>query len=267
MELRSPARAVAAGLALATGVAALPAVADGTLPLDPSRFPDPSKLLSDAVVSSSVRTVGALGDHRPYDPASLSPDGAGFELGAEVSLVHVPAAFKTALSDAGLTSASNLPDAVPVPRIHLRKRFGKATSIGLSGIKYRNYQIFGGDVKFVMAQPEEGPGWALRLAYSTATLGFVSTTTITPQFVVSRALDFFEPYVGGGWQLCSGKVDISSATPAGLSPKSRTGSASQGIGFLGIAYKPKDMLIQFALEGAFNTGGAPTLGVRTGINL
>ncbi len=249
---------------LALGAAAgSPTAVWAGLPLDPSNFPDLAQLLSTTFANPVLRTVGTLGDHRPYDGASLPLDGMGMEFSLETTLVRVPESFLTALQTVGVTTT--LPDSIPVPRAQVRKRFGSHLGAGVSWAQYQGYKIWGGDAKLVLDQPEEGLVWAIRICYATTTLGFAKAQTWSPQIVASKPLMFAETYIGAGAQLVTGSIEFTQTVLGHTFSASQAGSASQFVAFMGVQFKPVNPGFQITVEGAYNSAGLPTLGVRTGV--
>jgi hypothetical protein len=142
---------------------------------------------------------------------------------------------------------------------------GPRFSGGGSALKYQAYEVYGGDLKLVVAQPEEGVSWALRLAYSQATLGVASTKTWTPQVQLSKPLTFAEPYLGLGYQLLSGKVTVEQEVMGIPLTASKTGTARQPFAFLGLQIRPTRPGFLISVEGAYNPAGLPTLGAKVGL--
>ncbi len=236
--------------------------ADG-LPLDPSNFTDLSALLAQSFADETVRMVGALTDHRAYDPAANS--GSMLEAGIELTLIRVPQSFITELESVGLTDTSSIPPSLPLPRLHARVSLGPRFSVGASALRYQAYEVYGGDVKLVVAQPTEGVSWALRLAYSQATLGVASTRSWTPQVLLSKPLTFAEPYLGLGYQLLYGKVTVEQDVMGIPVTASKAGTARQPFAFLGLQIRPTRPGFLVSVEGAYNPAGLPTLGAKVGL--
>lgn len=240
-----------------------------SLPLDTSLFSDPSQLLPAGTATEIIKTVGQFADQRPYEPASPLGTSAGVDLGIEVTLMRVPDSFTAKLQEAGVSSGTELPPAVPLPRIHLHKGIGKRVDIGVSWIGYQDYRIYGGDVKVVLFNPDQGPVWALRLGYANARLGFVFSKTWTPQLLISRPLHFAEPYLGIGYQIITGKIAVPVPLPAPFDDQAATinseGKAQSFMAFTGVGFTLGPTGIRLTLEGAYNQKGAHTLGTKVGL--
>ena len=258
--------AVATILCLATGPFTPDSARAAGLPLDPSQFSNLANLLDPVLVSSAVRTVGGLADHRPYDPVTIQAErGLGFELGLEATLVKVPPDFTASLIRAGISSPNSIPPALPMPKLHIRKSLGDAFSVGVSGIFVNSYKIIGGDAKIVLSAPEEGVSWGLRLAYSSAELGFVKTRTWSPQLLISKSLEFAEPYLGTGWQFINGSISLDADIMGIPFQASRDATLNQFFAFMGLMIRPTSTGLLLAVEGSYNHGGTSTLGAKVGL--
>ncbi len=236
------------------------------LPLDPSLFPDPSTLISPNIVKSVVKTVGLLTEIRPYEPASPLGFSLGVEIGLVVTLVKVPSDFFAALKEAGLDQSIPQLPALPFPMLIIHKGVHERIDLGLAGLYYKGYQVYGGDVKLVLYQPEEGPTWAARLGYTRAALGFVTTTSWTPQLLVSKKLDFAEPYMGVGYQYILGtiKVTIKPEDPYPAITISGSGFSHEVNAFGGISLRMPLMGFRITMEGGYSSVASHTLGVKIG---
>ena len=237
--------------------------ADSQLPLDPSQFADLNQLLSPTITNGFVTTVGLLSAHRPYEPATGLGTSFGVDIGIEVTLVKIPKAFNDALAAAGTSqSLSDIPS-IPVPKISIHKG-----DLGFSGVQYLNYKIYGGDVKLVVSNPTEGPTWALRFNYTWSAIGFVFAKTYEPQLLISRKLDFADPYIGFGYQVVRGKIsaDINFADgiPSQHIEGSGGGTAAQFL--CGLSMRIPGLGVRLTMEGAYNSAGASTLGTKVGVS-
>lgn len=237
------------------------------LPLDPSLFPDPSTLISPSIVKSVIKTVGLLTEVRPYEPATPLGFNLGVDIGLVVTMVRVPADFFSALREAGLdASIPELPGLL-FPMLILHKGIHERIDLGLAGLWYQGYRVYGGDVKLVVFQPEEGPTWAVRLGYTHSVLGFVNTTSWTPQLVMSRKLEFAEPYMGVGYQYITGVVKVT-VKPEDSFPSitiSGAGYTSAGNAFMGISLRTPLMGLRITMEGGYSSVHSHTLGVKIGL--
>lgn len=231
---------------------------------DPSAFPDPSSLIQQTVADAVVLSTGIATDHRPYEPAT--PLGAlpGLSFGLDLTITQVSDLLRDALTSAGL-SGDDLPPALPVPRLHLQKGLGQKLSVGASWLNFRGYRVYGGDIKFAVWQPEEGPTIALRLCYSSSVLGYARAQVWNPQILISRALDFADPYMGVGYVMSAGKIEFTYEVAPGFPvtlTKAGTGSALAA--FLGVQLRVPMVGLQIALEGSYSTVGMNTLGMKFG---
>jgi hypothetical protein len=246
---------------------AAPAFAEGFggLPFDPGQFQDPSRLTS--VADSIVSSVGLIVDHRAYEPATPLGTNLGFDAGIEVTLVKVPDRLFDTLRSVGMNSGIESIPSLPVPRFNVHKGWGESMDIGLAAIWYQGYRIISGDIKVVLARPEEGLTWALRFSYTTSTLGFVTTNTYTPQLVASRKLDWADPYLGLAYQVIRGKISFDYA-PTPLPPQhfEAFGKGSGEYAFLGVGMKVPGLGFKLTVEGSYNGAGASTLGTKFGLS-
>lgn len=233
----------------------------GSLPTDPSKFPDLNSLIAPPLATALVKTVGLLADHRPYQPATSLGSALGLDLGIEITGVRIPGDLATALSQYGVNITP--PPMIPLPRLMLQKGFGDRAEMGASAIKYKEYRVYGAHFKIVIAKPEEGPTWALRLNAAWAKIGIVSTQTITPQILISRKMDFADPYLGAGYQMVTGEVAISYF---GFTAR-REAQAAASMAFMGVKFRSDLAKVFLTMEGAYNSGGAHTLGTALGFSL
>lgn len=242
-------------------------------PLDPSSFPDPNALLSSSIVNAIVKSIGLATDHRAYEPATNLGTQIGFDMSIEATLAKLPADFAAALEEAG-SSGTEIPF-LPVPRINLHKGMGNFADVGLSAIWYAGYRIIGYELKVPILKPEEGVNWALRLSYTTCYLKVasdmtleLSTKTFTPQLLVSRPLEWAEPYLGVGYQYAIGTLSLTVDLPDPLSDQvsSATGRGGGLQAFTGVGMKIPHLGFKLTLEGSYSMAGASTLGTKFGFS-
>jgi hypothetical protein len=249
------------------------ASAQSSLPLDPSQFVDTSAL--EPVASEIIKTVGMLGDHRPYQPATALGVAAGVDLSVELTLMKIPDSFKEALTGAGLSSGASIPPVLPSPKLHIHKGLGEKFDVGASLFYFRGYKFIGGDMKLVVSEPEiEGPTVALRFCYTAATIGFVQSKTYTPQVLMSRAMSFADPYIGLGYQYVTGVLDFEKTATYDPGPPAEpvaytfrqtfTGRGGAMLAFFGVAIRPPNLGIKLTIEGAYSSAGANSLGTKFG---
>ena len=241
------------------------------LPFDPSLYSNPSALISPALANSLVKMVGTLSDEKSYEPASALGTSAGVDISIEATLFKVSKDFLDALSSAGVNTGAAIPF-VPIAKLHIHKGLSDRVDIGVSGIFFEGYSIWGSEIKIVTYQPEEGPVWAIRMSYSRGNLGFVSTTTYTPAVLLSQPLDYMEPYVGLAYEIIQGDINITVPAQqiAGqtivIPALTASGSASAAIAFMGLGFRIPHSGLKLTIEGSYNTGGADALGIKFGFN-
>lgn len=241
-----------------------------SLGLDPSNFPDPNALLDAVPLKTLIKTVGSVTANRPYEPATplAVSTATGLDIGVSLTAVKVPESFGQALTTVG-AKASAAPPLAPFPQLQFHKSLGPRADIGGFWVGYRGYTAYGGDLKGVIWMPEEGPTWALRLCYSHARIAFFSTNTFTPQLVVSRKLEFADPYIGAGMDIIKGSVTISTSSFGLPIDESLTGNANAvaGNAFLGVSLRVPELGFRLTLEGSYSSLGAHTMGAKFSLSI
>lgn len=228
-------------------------------------------LLGTEVTNAVVKTVGLGLDYRPYEPATPLGTKIGLDIGVEATLAKVPPDLATTLAANPLTanaaaSLASLP-VLPLIRIHLIKGVGEKAEIGLAGIIYQTYRVYSGGIKIVVYQPEEGPIWAIRGGYSLAYVGYVTTDTYSAQVLISRPMNFADPYFGVGGQYARGTVTF----PVTVGGQVVTTLVSQGsawglMAFLGVQFTIPNLGLQITLQGEANTAETHVLGAKAGFS-
>jgi hypothetical protein len=235
---------------------------------DPSVLSNPDALGLGGLPNEAIKTVGIAFDNRAYQPAT--PLGtSGVDLSVEATAVRVPDSFKAALVQAGFGDASQIP-ILPSPKLSLHKGLSDRTDIGGSLIALRDYMVVGGDIKVTLNDPElEGPTFALRLSYNYAKLGFVIAHTYSPQILMSRKMEFADPYIGLGYQYARGSVQYNFETsiPGVVVPLGPFAGAGGGaVAFLGVGLRPPHIGLKLTIEGSYSTIQAHALGLKFGFS-
>jgi hypothetical protein len=265
--------------------------------LPTATIPDLSSYIAQSNVDTFVKTVGFCMDHRPYEPATSL--GTSFDFGIETTLVMPPSNLGSSLSSiessytatpANSTSIASPIPFIPSAKIHLRRGFGEKLDLGVStlfvptNIPYAGGTLLlGGDLKYVLFNPEEGITWAFRTSYNFINLAIqyndyifsIKTVTITPQIIISRKLSFFDPYLGVGFQYTYGTIRATIPSPpitllpgVAIAPVSLSLDGSgTGISFFGGLSLLSIMRLRLTLEGAYNPGGESYLGTKIGFTL
>jgi hypothetical protein len=238
--------------------------------LDPNTL---SGAVPQNVANQAIKMFGIYTAHRPYSGATSIIESNTFDLDVEATLVKIGDGLVNELKADGLASAntSNVPPAVPMAKINLRKGFTDWFDLGLSGLYYRGQEIIGGDLKFVLYNPEEGLAWALRLGYTYASVPYAyvtSCSTISPELVVSRRLYFSEPYFGIGGRYITGTISVPFNTGSINVPSvpnsfnvTKSGSGVTGYAFTGVYFRllgPQGL--RLGIEGTFDLSGYHTIG-------
>lgn len=237
-----------------------------------------------------IRTLGIVLNHRSYEPATPLGTSPGIDLGVDVTLVQLPSTLLQGIPQAGTVT---LPPIFPEARmLNLHKGLTDSIDIGASYFSYLGITLWGADLKVVLANPEEGLTWAIRLGYASAYLplgatqqdlnydGYslplslsmnLKTTTWTPQLLISRKLDFADPYMGVGYAFVTGSINFdvntSLSIPKGITlPQIPSASASGGafFAFLGLSLRMPILGLRMTLEGAYSPLGYNALGTKVG---
>ncbi|MEO5970180.1 MAG: hypothetical protein ABIQ95_09655 [Bdellovibrionia bacterium] len=265
--------------------------------LPTATIPDLSSYIAQSNVDTFVKTVGFCMDHRPYEPATSL--GTSFDFGIETTLVMPPGNLGSSISsiESSYTGspASSTSEASPIPfipsvKMHLRRGLGDKFDVGLStllipeSIPYAGGTLLlGGDLKYILINPEEGITWALRASYNYINLALqytgyifsIKTVTITPQLIISRKLAFFDPYLGFGVQYTYGSIRATIPSPPidllpgiAIAPISiSVDGGGTGISFFGGLSLLSVMRLRLTLEGAYNPAGESYLGTKIGFTL
>ncbi len=250
----------------------------GTLPTEGilSNLPG---LLSGEVATVVVKTFGLAFDHRPMEPATPLGNALGFDIGIEATLIQTGNQLTDILSSKGIDIPS-IPVLPAVKMLNIHKGLSDIFDIGFSVFTYQNYLIWGVDAKLVVVNSEEGATWAIRLGRNSVhvpagTVDFgaanlsvdFDVVTWTPALVISKKLDFADPYIGFGYQYATGAVNLttnSGTTDPGLD--SVVGTGGGFLAFLGLSLRPPNLGLRLTLEGAYSSAGFNSLGTKIGFS-
>jgi hypothetical protein len=250
------------------GVYAVPGRAWAFLP-DPSILSDPSALGLGNIPAEVIRVVGIALDNRPYQPATPLGLSSGADISVEATMVRIPPSFKEALELAGFGEASDIP-VIPSPKINIHKGISSRSDLGGSLVWLQGYYVWGVDFKTAITDPElEGPTVALRFSYNYAKLGFVTTHTYTPQILISRRLEFADPYLGLGYQYVRGRVQYQieiENTGIGVPFGPYRSVGGGGLAFMGVGLRIPAAGLKLTMEGSYSFVGAHALGAKFGFN-
>jgi len=223
-----------------------------------------------SIANALISVIGLGTAHRPYQPAT--PMGSsGTYLGLEITLVNIPPAFTESLESIGFGSASALP-VLPVPKFHLSKGLGNVMDFEFSGLGYTGFIIAGGSLKWTFYNPkEEGICWAIRYSYTYTKLGFIRAKTHGPEILISRKMEFADPYIGLGYRATSGTItipiEIPTADPSidvnipSFDPTLK-GSGKTYVAFIGVGMELYP--IKLTMGGEYNSYGSSSLGIKLG---
>jgi hypothetical protein len=232
-----------------------------------SRFLPELEETTQQLTRSLVATVGFGFDHRPLRPATAL--GKRTELGIEASGAKFPSALGPALESVGFDNYQYLEEGVvPAPKLFLKRGLGPRLSVGISGLKYSEILIYGFDLQTTLREPEEGLNVALRLGYNRAEVLYMKTHTWSPSLLISRALEFADPYLGIGYQYARGDLEAEFEPLPGVTTKLRDSATASSLNlWLGTQFRPESLGVVLALEGGYSTGDMHWLGFRMGIAL
>lgn len=226
--------------------------------------------LPDDVAAEAVKTFGIYFAHRPYDGATSMFNTNALDFKVEVSLVKIGQGIFDALEANDLASTeSSSTSALPMAKIHLRKPLSPAADIGVSGIYYQGQYAIGTDIKFELANPEEGINTALRIGYSYATAEVMYLDKVhvfSPEFVMSRKISSSEPYIGFGARYITGTIAVPFSIAGEDFTVSKTGVGYTAYAYTGVTFQilgPKGF--RLGMEGHYDISGFSSIGTVFGI--
>jgi len=235
--------------------------------------------LNSTMANATVRTLGTVFDHRPLEPATALGTSLGLDAGFEVDLVQLSPELSTALSNAGFNIT--LPQSLPSARlVNFHKGLSDSVDVGGSYLAYNGYTIWGADLKVVLYQPEEGLTWAIRLGYTSLSFPIGSTTlfgttvslkataaTWTPALLISKKLEFADPYLGIAYQYAVGTLEVSQSGDFTIpNLESIKGAGGGPIAFLGISLRVPVAALRLTLEGTYSPAGFNAIGSKLGLS-
>jgi hypothetical protein len=95
----------------------------------------------------------------------------------------------------------------------------------------------------------------------------ISTKTFTPEVLISREMEFADPYLGLGLSYALGTIDASiTVPPIPTQTVNKKGTAYAGMLFGGIAFKVPNVGLRLTVEGAYSTADVSYLGVKAGFS-
>ncbi len=219
------------------------------------------------VTDEAIKMFGIYTAHHPYTGATSIIHSNTFDLVLEASLVKIGPGLIDALNANGIPGTPPAAPAVPMAKLMLRKALSDRLDIGISGLGFRGQFILGGDLKIVLHHPEEGPSYALRLGYTYAKVPYAyvkTSSTISPEFVMSQPLYFAEPYLGFGARYIRGTLSVPFQGVAPFIPDftvEKSGSGITGYAFTGVYFRLLGAQgLRLGIEGSFDLSGYHTLG-------
>lgn len=231
-------------------------------------LPDIIDLVSRPLLKELTRSVGALTAHRPYQGATPLGNLLGLDFSAEVTLSQISPRLIDELKANGV-SADLSTRTIPVPKLHIHKGLGPRLDAGFSYLGYREYRIYGADLKWTPVLPTEGITLAYRVCLTRTAFSYVTAHSLSNQVLISRKLGFAEPYLGVEYSRYHGRVNGSQTKTIGGVPTLVTINANNihsdgGSSFLGLALRVPGLGLKWTLEGSYSFIGAHTLGTTIG---
>lgn len=225
----------------------------------------PSLTTLDADLTKAIITTAGFGFvHRPFDPATALGKNPGLELGIEATLARIPTSLAPALENAGVDSGFTEIGVIPSPKLHLRKGISDVTTFGFSFLWWQKVVLWGTDLKFTVVEPEEGVTVAWRLLYSSASVSYVTSDTWATDVLISRHLDFADPYLGIGGEYVRGWISINDGLGGNIKGDAKLGA---GKAFIGLKMRPEGIGLALTLEGGYHTQTMHWLGLRFAISI
>lgn len=232
--------------------------------------------------------TGLIFNHRPYEPATPLGTWLGLDLGIEADVITIPPSLSDTFSQMGVNVT--LPPVFPSARmLNVHKGIADFIDVGGTVFTYQGYLIWGADLKVVVFNPEEGLTWAVRLCYNRTYLPIgdaqisvpnpmggtipvpinvnLGVSTWTPQIVVSRKLEFADPYILVGYAYVDGTVNI--GNNSGIAITNAASSAATGGSFfssVGLSLRMPVIGFRLTLEGTYDASGYNSLGTKIGFN-
>lgn len=165
--------------------------------------------ISNPLIGEMIEFGAVATHHRDFMPASPEGFFPGLDVGVSVGMFPVPSGVKDAL--AVLSPSTSVPSTLPVPKISLHKGLLFGFNLGLSFLSYKGIRVAGGSLQWTFYDHRFLFNMAIKAAYSSATVWFVDTKTVSADIVFSRRFLFlFEPYLQLGWIWGSGDMNVPS---------------------------------------------------------
>jgi hypothetical protein len=235
--------------------------------------------LDPGVVKALSMTLGVVMNHRPYEPATPLGTHPGVDFGIDVGLMQVPPMLGDSLAAKGFDVP--MPPVLPsASMLNVHKGLTDSIDIGGSILTFKGFLVWSIDAKWVFLSSEEGLTWALRVGRTSVHIPVGSktilntdislsldTVTVTPELVVSKKLEFADPYAGIGVRFVSGAVNI--ANTAGIDIpglKSASATGTSPFGFMGLSLRVPLIGFRLTLEGSYSPDGFNSLGTKIGFN-
>lgn len=233
-------------------------------------LPDISDLVSQPLLKELTRFIGALTAHRPYQGATPLGKAAGLDVFVELSLAQTSSRLIRELQNNGITADFST-RTLSVPKLHLHKGMGPRLDLGVSYLGYREYKMYGADLKWTPILPAEGITVAYRLCLSRTAFSYVTAHTLSTQVLASRKLGFAEPYLGAEYSRYHGRVKGSEVkdvlgVPTLITVNANNIHSDGGSTFLGLSLRVPRLGLKIAVEGTYSFIQAHSLGATFGFS-
>jgi hypothetical protein len=243
---------------------------------------NPSAFLANEVVNAAVKSIGNVFAHRAYEPATPMTTQYHLDVGIEAGVIQLPRDLSNAFLNAGLSV--EMPPVFPMIKyLNVHKSLSDSLDIGGSYVAYMRYVAWALEAKLAVYQPEEGPTWAIRFCYTNTNLPIgdsslegltgslsLNAKTFSPQILISKKLDFADPYLGVGYNYILGtvKFEVSGTPAAGVAIQDTTEVTGRGqnfVSFMGVSFTVPHIGLRLVLQGEYSPAGYNSVGSKIGI--
>ena len=238
--------------------------------LDPRSFL--SNPIPENIATEAVKTFGIYSAHRSYTGATSIAHSNTLDILVEATMVKLGSGLIDALNQNKFPNIPQAVPAIPVAKVMIRKALGFGADIGFSALVFEGQSILGGDLKIVLHDAEEGPSYAFLLGYTYSKLPLAylkDVTVISPEFILSKRLDFAESYIGIGGRYIHGTLSF----PFDGFPPSipsitieKEGHAYTAYALTGVFFRILGAQgLRLGIEGSYDISGFPTMGLVAGL--
>jgi hypothetical protein len=223
--------------------------------------------MTQSSVDQVLQTIGEAMAYRAYMPAHSLGSTIGLDVGVDASMIQTPTEFNTIIQT---VTGQAVPGSIIVPHLNIHKGLPMNIDLGFtylpnfSNVPTQKLESIGFEGKWTpINMGSAGLNLGGRLTYDSATLAFVSMSTIGVEAVGSFGLGIIEPYAALGFDETSATIDVSGATvplPGGVKA---SGSYFVPKGHVGLALKL--MFIKVAGQFDFHGSGGSSFGLKASL--